>query len=47
MKRFSRMIMLAHPGLDVPSMPSEVVILAEPERRSIINYGLPNDLPEV
>lgn len=41
------MIILAHPGLDVPSMPSEVVILAELEERSIINYGLPNDLPEV
>lgn len=46
-KRFRMMIILAHPGLDVPSMPSEVVILAELEERSIINYGLPNDLPEV
>jgi hypothetical protein len=27
-KRFRMMIILAHPGLEVPSMPSEVVILA-------------------
>jgi hypothetical protein len=41
------MIILAPPGLDMPSMPSKVVILAEPEENSIIDYRLTNDLPEV
>jgi hypothetical protein len=41
------MIILAPSGLDMPSMPSEVVILAEPEENSIIDYQLTNDMPEV
>jgi hypothetical protein len=46
-KGFLMMIILAPPRLDMPSMPSKVVILAEPEENSIIDYRLTNDLPEV